>query len=249
MLSCAVCIPARLAGNRFPRKLLADLNGKTVIERTVDNVVSLVPKTWPICIMVAESDEKEIADSLGDRVVEYGRPGGSVQVFTTPDDCPTGSDRCAYPLTSHDLTKDVMLVVQGDEPFLTRDMLIRPYRAVCIGDSVATPFITLPSHDEDVDNRDNVKVQMDRHGRALWFHRDAITRSASHVAIHVGVYAYEASQLRHFPSIPRAELEIDQGLEQLRLLDWNVYIRCVQCDGMPLSINTPADLERARKIF
>ena len=240
-------IPARYASTRFPGKPLVQLEGRSMVE-WVYRRASVVFDT----VAVATDDERIVA--------EVRRFGGHA-VMTSPDHC-SGTDRCAEALMLMQdeigVYADVVVNVQGDEPFIDPALLTR--LADCFNDgstqiaTVVKPF----ENTSDLLNPNNVKAVIAVSGRAVYFSRSPIPYIRGfaqdkwldrHTFFwHLGLYAYRADVLARLTQLPPSPLEIAESLEQNRWLENDYYIRVIQTHGENIAIDTPEDLEQAKKM-
>lgn len=236
-------IPARYASTRFPAKPLAMLGGKPVIQRVYEQVVSTLQDA-----VVATDDERIEAAVLAF--------GGKV-VMTSPNH-KSGTDRCYEALTKTPGDFDVVVNIQGDEPF------IQPSQLQSIMDCFQDPetqiaTLVKPFKPEDgfaaLENVNSPKVVLNQRSQALYFSRSIIpfTRNkdrqdwlAGHTYYkHIGLYAYRTEVLRQITSLPQSPLELAESLEQLRWLENGYVIKVGMTDVETIGIDTPQDLERA----
>lgn len=229
-------IPARYNSTRFPGKLLAELKGKPVLQHTYENVLN----TGLFAHVVVATDDERI------RKVAAGFPANAVM---TRDDHASGTDRIAE--VCRDIDFDIVINVQGDEPFIGREPLRKLIQAF------AEPQVQVASlmcrFEKDFTNPNIVKVVCDKNNFALYFSRSPIPfdRDKSGTALywqHIGVYAFRREALFTFVKLPRSRLEETEKLEQLRLLENGIRIQMVETDYKGFGIDTPEDLERARKL-
>jgi 3-deoxy-manno-octulosonate cytidylyltransferase (CMP-KDO synthetase) len=219
---------------------LAQLGGKPVIERVYEQVKSVMDDVW-----VATDDERiaKAVESFGGNVV------------MTRSDHKSGTDRIEEAVEKVGCTADVVVNVQGDEPFIQASQL----KTLCqqFDDSstqIATlgkPFATM----DEVDNPNSPKIIVDRKGFALYFSRSVIpfVRGKEHAEWlshypylkHLGIYAYRREVLREITQLQQSPIEIAESLEQLRWLYNGYRIRVGITDVETVGIDTPADLERA----
>lgn len=236
-------IPARYASTRFPAKPLANLGGKMVIQRVYEQVTSVLNDA------IVATDDVRIADAVN-------AFGGKVVMTSTSHK--SGTDRCfeAYTKTSGDF--DVIINIQGDEPF------IQPVQLQAIMDcfkdpqtQIATlvkPFIPSDGYDA-LENVNSPKVVVNKNMQALYFSRSIIPYFrnkdrkdwlAGHTYYkHIGLYAYRAEVLREITSLPQSPLEITESLEQLRWLENGYVIKVGISEVETIGIDTPEDLEKA----
>jgi 3-deoxy-manno-octulosonate cytidylyltransferase (CMP-KDO synthetase) len=234
-----VVIPARLASTRLPNKPLADIAGMSMIERVWRQAVSA--KLGPVLVAAAEAEI----------VTAIERAGGDA-VLTDPA-LPSGSDRVFAALLRRDPEgrHDVVVNLQGDLPAL--DPLVIRAVANALDISVAD-IATLAAEIEDRADYDNPNVVKavvawkfgGRIGHALYFTRARAPAGEGPLFHHVGIYAFRRPALGRFVGLPPSALERREKLEQLRALEAGMSIAVARIDAVPLSVDTPADLERAR---
>lgn len=240
-------IPARYASTRFPAKPLAMLGGKTVIERVYTQVTGVLDDAW-----VATDDER-----IADAVRAFGG-----QVVMTSVHHKSGTDRCreAYERIANPF--DVVVNVQGDEPFIQPSQL-EAVKA-CFDDP-ATQIATLvkPFAPEDgleaLENPNSPKVVVDAQMNALYFSRSVIpylrgverSEWLSHHTFykHIGLYAYRSEVLKEITALPQSSLELAESLEQLRWLENGYTIKVGITQVETIGIDTPGDLERAERFL
>ncbi len=236
-----VLIPARLAATRLPRKPLAEIAGEAMIVHVWRRAVEA-----GIGPVVVATDTPEIA-----RVVEAA---GGLAVMTRADH-PSGSDRLAEALEAVDPEgrHDVVVNVQGDLP--TIDPAIIGAAVGPLADR-AVDIVTLCAAITDAGEAENPNVvKLVGHGvgprrlRALYFTRARAPWGAGPLWHHIGLYAYRRTALLRFVGLPPGELENREKLEQLRALEAGMRIDAVVVDDLPLGVDTPADLERARALL
>ena len=233
-------IPARYASTRFPGKPLAVLGGKPVIQRVCEQVASVLGEVW-----VATDDER-----IRQAVEAFGG-----QVVMTRSDHKSGTDRIEEAAVKIGTKADVIINVQGDEPFIQPSQLL----TVCSlfddpRTQIATlgkPFATM----EAVDNPNSPKIVTDVEGYALYFSRSAIpfVRGTDHAQWlarfpflkHIGLYAYRREVLAEITRLPQSPLELAESLEQLRWLQHGYRIKVGTTDVETIGIDTPEDLARA----
>lgn len=238
-------IPARYASSRFPGKPLADIGGKPMIERVYSRVADVL---GPENVAVATDDAR-----IADAVAAFG--GRAVMTSAAHR---SGTDRVfeAYRLLGSDA--DVVINIQGDEPFIALSQI----EAVkdCFADpeveiaSLARPFDPAAGF-EALFDPNLVKVVMDKQMNALYFSRSIIpyVRGAewkqwlekAQFHTHVGVYAYRADVLAQLTALPPSPLELAESLEQLRWLQNGHRIRMALTTEPTIGIDTPEDLENA----
>ena len=189
-----------------------------------------------------------------DRIEEAVRAAGGA-VLRSKKEHPSGSDRLAE--ASADLDVEVIVNVQGDEPFTERETLqkLLDIFAADKAGEVAVASLMAPLTDpEEIANPNNVKVVVNKTGDALYFSRAVIPYPRDgEVAItyykHLGIYAYRKEALQAFTQLAPSPLERTEKLEQLRYLENGYTIRLAITDKATIGIDTPEDLERARAVF
>lgn len=233
-------IPARYASTRFPGKPLAVLGGKTVIERVYAQVKDTLGEAY-----VATDD---------DRIYNHVKGFGGEAVMTSPSH-KSGTDRIAEALEKIGSDADVVVNVQGDEPFIQPSQI----KTVCeCFDLEETQIATLGKRFESIEavgNPNSPKIIIDNKGFALYFSRSVIPfvrnvepdQWLQHYPYlkHIGLYAYRTDVLREITRLPQSSLELAESLEQLRWLQNAYRIRVGLTDVETVGIDTPADLERA----
>lgn len=234
-------IPARYNSTRFPGKMMEILGNRTIITTTYQNVL----ETGLFDEVFVATDSELIFD-------EISKNGGKA-VMTGEHE--TGSDRIAEAVQNIDC--DIVVNVQGDEPFLKKEPLKQLidvfYKDEKKEISLASLKIHLKESDE-IRNPNNVKVITDNNGFALYFSRSVIPfqRELSYNVKyykHIGVYAFRKEALLKFSSLEMTPLEISEKLEQLRYLENGMKIKMVETDFVGIGIDTPEDLEKAKKLI
>ena len=234
-------IPARYNSTRFPGKMMEILGNRTIITTTYQNVL----ETGLFDEVFVATDSELIFD-------EISKNGGKA-VMTGEHE--TGSDRIAEAVQNIDC--DIVINVQGDEPFLKKEPLKQLidvfYKDEKKKISLASLKIQL-RESEEIRNPNNVKVITDTNGFALYFSRSVIPfqRELSYDVTyykHIGVYAFRKEALLKFSSLEMTPLEISEKLEQLRYLENGMKIKMVETDFVGIGIDTPEDLEKAKKLI
>ncbi len=233
-------IPARYSASRFPGKLMQDLSGKTVIVRTYEATVNT--KLFDDVLVVTDSDiiYNEIVNN-----------GGKAVMSKKEHEC--GSDRIAEAVEFLDI--DIVINVQGDEPFTDKESLEKLI-AVFKDDhdkkiDLASLMVHITNEDE-INNPNTVKVVLDKFDFALYFSRSPIPYPRdknvdAKYFKHKGVYAFRKEALLDFYRLPMLTLEASEKLEQLRYLEYGKRIKMVETLTEGVEIDTPEDLERAKK--
>lgn len=249
MTSFVVVIPARYASTRFPGKPLAELSGKPMVAHVVDRALESGADE-----VIVATDDKRIVDAVA---AYKGTPAMTRAGHTT------GTDRIAEVVAQRGWPDDTIVVnAQGDEPLMPPDMIsaVASKLDECPDAAIATACHPISDIAEFMDPN-AVKVVVDRRGYALYFSRapipwprDAFAADRTQLPAdlpayrHVGIYAYRCSFLRAYAELTPAALERFESLEQLRALANGYRIAVsIASEAPPPGIDTPGDLERARK--
>jgi 3-deoxy-manno-octulosonate cytidylyltransferase (CMP-KDO synthetase) len=223
-------IPARFNSTRFPGKVLAEIDGKTLIE----HVYRRVEQARLVSSILVATDDRRIEDAVK-------RFGGTAVM--TRNDHPCGTDRLAE-AAQHLDANSIIVNVQGDEPMIDPSDIDQAVAAARLGDADMVTLMTrLDPAQADDPNR--VKVVTDPNGIALYFSRAKIPFRGT-CFLHLGLYVYRVSFLKKFTQLQRTPLEIAERLEQLRALEHGYRIRVVEVQNESWGIDTPEDLERFR---
>ena len=235
-------IPARYASTRFPAKLMQDLGGKTVIQRTYEAAT----KTNLFDDVFVVTDSVLIYDEI---ISNGGKAIMSIKEHES------GSDRIAEAVLNLDV--DIVINVQGDEPFINAEPLadlVDVFRNDADNKVDLASLMFEISNQEEINNPNHVKVVTDQEGFALYFSRSVIPYPREeNVGVrymkHVGIYAFRKQALLDFYSLPIKSLEASEKLEQLRYLEFGKRIKMIETTQGSIGIDTPEDLERARAMI
>ncbi len=246
-LSFIAIIPARYASTRFPGKPLAVLGGKTVIQRVYEQVSKAIDN-----VLVATDDERIFKHVLGF--------GGKAVI--TSNQHRSGTDRCWEAYQSNGGNEDIIINVQGDEPFILPEQI--GALKSCFDDEttdIATlvkPFDKARTYSE-LENPNSAKVVINSNMNAMYFSRSVIPYlrgidkamwpSKHQYYTHLGIYAYRAKVLERITSMEPSSLEIAESLEQLRWLENGMTIKVGVTQHSSIGIDTPQDLERAEQFL
>ena len=240
-------IPARFASTRLIGKPLADICGKPMIQHTYTNAKKskLLDK-----IVIAVDDEK-----VYQVVKDFG-----AEVFMTPKNCPSGSDRIAI-VTEKIPDASIIVNIQGDEPFIKGKMIDEAIEPLLFDRKVNLSTLARRiTNVEEMKSPAVVKVVFDYKNYALYFSRapipyvrDAKTNLAriqtAEIYKHIGLYVYRRDTLLNFTQLKPTDLEQIEKLEQLRFLEHGFKLKIVVTDFDSLSVDTPKDLELARRYY
>jgi 3-deoxy-manno-octulosonate cytidylyltransferase (CMP-KDO synthetase) len=232
-------IPARYASTRFPAKLLQDLGGKTVITRTYEAAVKTALFDDVFVVTDSELIYNEIISNGGKAIM-------------SKKEHESGSDRIAEAVENMEV--DVVINVQGDEPFIDKKPLEEVIAVFKADHDKKVDLASLMfeiKEKTDIENPNNVKVIVDQQGFALYFSRSVIPYPREeNVGVrymkHIGIYAFRKEALMDFYKLPMLALEASEKLEQLRYLEYGKRIKMVETTHASIGIDTPEDLEKAR---
>ena len=235
-------IPARYAATRFPGKLMQVLGSKTVIRHTYDNTVAT--GLFDEVIVVTDSD-------VIFREIE-GHGGKAKMSIRTHE---SGSDRIAE--AAADMDVDIIVNVQGDEPFVQKaplEKLLAVFRGEDGRGVQVGSLVQVLKEQNFIEDPNYVKVALDKNNNALFFSRSVIPypRDPAAGAVyyeHIGVYAFRKEALLQFTAWPVSPLEAVEKIECLRYLENGVPMKMVITSYMGVEIDTPEDLERAAKML
>ena len=235
-------IPARYQASRFPAKLMQDLGGKPVILRTYE--AALETQLFNKVYVVTDSTV------IYDLIVENG--GYAIMSKVSHE---SGSDRIAEAVV--DMNVDVVVNVQGDEPFIEKESLAKVIQVFHEDENKEIDLASLmtPISDwEEISNPNTVKVIVDNRNFALYFSRSPIPYPRDEELKttyfkHKGIYAFRKRALLDFQQLPMLPLEAKEKIEAIRFLEYGKKIKMVETSVTGVEIDTPEDLERARKLW
>ncbi len=236
-------IPARYASTRFPGKPLADIAGKSMIQRVFEQA----KKCEHLDQVLIATDHAEILATTQQFTED---------VVMTSSNHQNGTERCAEVALKYDA--DYYLNIQGDEPFIDPKQISQVCETLLAGTSIATLKIKI-SETQDLQDPNLVKVVTDNRGKALYFSRNPIpyfknlpvdqwTLKQDYFK-HVGLYGFDKTTLTNVVKLPPADLEIAESLEQLRWMSNGFDIHVKETEIESIGIDVPADIERALRIF
>jgi 3-deoxy-manno-octulosonate cytidylyltransferase (CMP-KDO synthetase) len=245
MNNIAIFIPVRLASSRLPSKPLADICGKSMIQRVYEKAIeSGVSEVFIAC------DGEEISNSV--------KKFGAKTIITNPS-LPSGTDRVYAACKQLSKKFDIVINLQGDLPNIDPKAIFDVVDMSTKTDCDIGTIASIVKNKSEIDNPNVVKIAIsfdENHiyntGRALYFSRSAIPHSKEKSAKyfhHIGVYAYKMEALERFVSLKPSYLEKIESLEQLRALEDNMKIMVKIVDTHPISVDTINDLENVRNYF
>jgi len=221
---------------------MQDLGGKRVITRTYEAAVNT--NLFDDIFVVTDSD------LIFNEIVSQG--GKAIMSIKEHE---SGSDRIAEAVSN--LEVDIVINIQGDEPFIDKDSLeklIQVYKNDSKGEVDLASLMREITAIQDIENPNNVKVVVDQNGFALYFSRSVIPYPREiNVGVrymqHIGIYAFRKQALLDFYNLPMKSLEASEKLEQLRYLEFGKRIKMVETNHVGIGIDTPEDLENARRLL
>jgi 3-deoxy-manno-octulosonate cytidylyltransferase (CMP-KDO synthetase) len=237
-------IPARYASTRFPGKPLADLLGKSMVQRVYEQCT----KSKLLTSVVVATDHATIVDHVK-------KFGGTVSL--TSDRHPSGTDRCYETLTQQKEKFDFVVNVQGDEPFIDPGQIDLLCRSLDAGTELATLIQKITTMEQLLAPTE-AKVVLNDKKEALYFSRSPIPHVSKHPQTewlklatyyrHMGLYAYRSDVLKAITKLPVSPLEKAESLEQLRWIENGYRIKTVETDAEDgMCVDTPEDLEKAKE--
>lgn len=256
-------IPSRFDSTRFPGKPLVDIGGKTMIQRVYEQAGKATTLSQ---VIVATDDERIFKE-----VKNFGG-----KVLMTSKKCKNGTERCAEVITSHCQDADVIINIQGDEPFIDPEQIELLASCFKEGNTEIATLIKEHALNEELQNPARVKVVVNKHLKAMYFSRQLIpftneshqfvihgfqnssgniprsNHSPKHTAVyykHIGVYAYRKSVLLELINLPPGVLEMAENLEQLRWLENGYTITCALTNHDSISVDIPEDLITIKKFL
>lgn len=234
-------IPARYASTRFPGKPLIDIGGKSMIQRVYEQCL----KTPILSSVIVATDDERIA--------EHVRTFGG-KVMLTASTHQSGTDRCAEVLAHLTGKIDVVINIQGDEPFINPKQIELLAEAFTQQEIQIATLIKKITTEEEVRNPNVVKAIANTNREAIYFSRSPIPYRRNPGAEityykHVGIYAYRANILPQLTQLPLGSLEQAESLEQLRWVEHGYRIGLRETDMETIAIDTPDDLERVLKML
>lgn len=232
-------IPARYAATRFPAKLMQVLGNKTVIRHTYDN--TMATGLFDEVMVVTDSDI-----IYNEIVTNGGKAKMSIKQHES------GSDRIAEAVADMDV--DIVVNVQGDEPFVQKEPLEKLLQVFTDDKVQVASLMQVLKEEKFIKDPNYVKVAVDKNMNSLFFSRSVIpyprdTNVATNYYEHIGVYAFRKQALLNFTNWEMTPLEAAEKIECLRYLENGVPLKMIVTEYMGVEIDTPEDLERAAKLL
>lgn len=237
-------IPARYNSTRFPGKPLADINGKTMIQRVYEQCSQSKKLSK---ILIATDDE---------RIASHIRDFGGESVMTSPQH-QSGTDRCAEIIrNAPESDWDAVVNIQGDEPYIHPDQIDLLCSVFENGDAAIATLVKKITSPDELFNHNNVKVILNKRGEAIYFSRSPIPYNRnfpeqewlkySTYYKHIGIYGYRSQVLNEIAALPKTNLEVTESLEQLRWIENGYVIRAEVTSLESIAIDTPEDLLKVK---
>jgi 3-deoxy-manno-octulosonate cytidylyltransferase (CMP-KDO synthetase) len=234
-------IPARFEASRFPGKLMKDLAGKSVIVRTYEATKN--SNLFDEVYVVTDND------LIFNEIISNGG-----KAIKSKKEHESGSDRIAEAIEN--LEVDIVVNVQGDEPFTQKEPLQKLIEVFELDESKKIDIASLMlkiEDEEEINNPNNVKVVTSEDNFAMYFSRSPIPypreKSKAFYFKHIGIYAFRKKALLKFTTLPTNRLEATEKLENLRFLANGLNVKMVETNQIAIGIDTPEDLEKANLIF
>ena len=243
-----IVIPARLDSSRLPKKVLLDLNGKTVLQRVYEQCLK-VKNVDGVYIATDSFEIKEVCETFTDNVI------------ITKSTHQSGTDRIGEAISSIDC--DIVINVQGDEPFIEPSLIEALVNSFSNSEISMSSAMSKINNVKDLQNSNVVKVVVDSQNNALFFSRSMlpfprdVKEISSSVEVlekyqffrHIGIYGYRKDFLLNFVNLEQSYLEKIEKLEQLRALENGFKIKMIETDSSLLGIDTREDYEEALKKY
>ncbi len=235
-LDVVIIVPSRIGSTRLPKKALAKIGNKTLIE----HVVLRIKSEFKGNLYVATDSEE---------IVKLAKKSGAIAIMTDKD-CPTGSDRVfqAFKVIPHNDKIKYVINVQGDMPFVDLHVVRQIITMLKTEDcDIVTSGVKVGKDVAQAES--NVKIVVDKYGRALYFSRSMIPHGGEEFLYHVGIYGFKIEALEKFIKLERSKYEICEKLEQLRALENGMKIGVCVSSEIPISVDTREDLEKANLYY
>lgn len=236
-------IPARFGSTRFPGKPLVNIDGKTMIQRVYEQAKSCTSLND---VIVATDDERIFN--------EVNRFGGKVVMTSTSHQ--SGTDRCAEVVNKLTEKYDVIINIQGDEPFIDPKQITQLCNCFLDKETQIATLIKRITHQADLFNENKIKVTFNTNHFAIYFSRDAIPffrgvapedwLKKHNYFKHIGIYGYKTETLNKITLLKPSKLELAEGLEQLRWIENGYNIKIAETELEAISIDTPEDIAKLK---
>lgn len=235
----AIIIPARLASSRLPNKPLADIAGKSMIQRVYEQAIKA--DIGPVFIACD-----------GEKIAAEARQFGAAAIITDPA-LPSGTDRIYAALSVINQKFDSVLNLQGDLPLIEPEIIREAAAELSESDADIATLASVIEDEKQIQNPSIVKIaiafgQKENSGEALYFSRSSIPYNSKKYFHHIGIYAYKLAALEKFVQLPPSNLEKTESLEQLRALENRMRIAVRIVSNNPFSVDTPDDLQKVKQL-
>uniref|UniRef100_A0A7C9AQN7 3-deoxy-manno-octulosonate cytidylyltransferase n=1 Tax=Opuntia streptacantha TaxID=393608 RepID=A0A7C9AQN7_OPUST len=234
-------IPARFASTRFEGKPLVEILGKPMIQRTWERakLASMLDH-----VVVATDDEK-IADCCR---------GFGADVILTSESCRNGAERCSEALQKLNNKYDIVVNIQGDEPLIEPEIIDGIVKALQYSPDAVFSTAVTSLKSEDAFDPNRVKCVVDNHGYAIYFSRGLIPYNKSGKVnpnfpylLHLGIQSYDANFLKIYPELPPTPLQLEEDLEQLKVLENGYKMRVIKVEHEAHGVDVPDDVEKIER--
>ena len=224
-------IPSRFGSTRFPGKPLIDINGKSMIQRVYEQS----KKSKLLDDVIVATDDKRILS----HVKEFGG-----NVIMTSELNQSGTERCAEIVNRYYSSSDVIINIQGDEPFIHPEQIDLLISCFYSKDTKIGTLVKKINNEEELNNMSVVKTMLNSNGEAFYFGRQVIEFPGNCFYKHIGIYGYRSNTLSEIVKLDPSPGEISESLEQLRWIENGYIIKGEVTELESISIDTPEDLEK-----
>jgi 3-deoxy-manno-octulosonate cytidylyltransferase (CMP-KDO synthetase) len=234
-------IPARWQSSRFPGKPLANLLGKSLIQRTYENA----KKSKSLDQLVIATDDE--------RILNHAHAFGATAFMTSPH-CTSGTERTCEVIKNHFPEAEIVVNIQGDEPCLNPEVIDAVIARMQTSDGALMTTAATPILDDSfILNPSVVKCVFDRYQRALFFSRSPLPYSQNGKAKywrHIGIYCFKKDFLLLYPDLPTGSLQLSEDLEQLKILEngFPIHLSLVE-NEYGIEVNRPEDIQKIETIL
>lgn len=236
-------IPARFASSRFPGKPLVQILGKPMIQRTWERA----KLARSLDHVVVATDDEKIAECC---------KGFGAEVIMTSESCQNGAERCCEALQKLGKKYDIVVNIQGDEPLVDPEIIDGIVKALqATPDAVFSTAVTA-LNPEDAFDTNRVKCVVDNRGYAIYFSRGLIPFNKSAKVnpkfpylLHLGIQSYESKFLEKYPKLPPTPLQLEEDLEQLKVLENGYKMKVIKVDHEAHGVDAPGDVEKIERLM
>ncbi|KAM7506080.1 hypothetical protein LguiB_004984 [Lonicera macranthoides] len=236
-------IPARYASSRFQGKPLVPIIGKPMIQRTWEQAKLATTLNQ----LVVATDDAKIAECCR---------GFGADVIMTSESCRNGTERCNEALQKLQKKFDIVVNIQGDEPLIEPDIIDGVVKALQATPNAVFSTAVTSLRPEDASDPNRVKCIVDNRGYAIYFSRGLIPFNKSGKVnphfpylLHLGIQSYDAKFLKIYPELSPTPLQLEEDLEQLKVLENGYRMKVIKVDHEPHGVDTPEDVEKIESIM